>query len=60
MSVHAPSDRDDPDCVAVAVAAFAATSDKNILICWEHDALTDIVEALGVRKEDAPTYPGHS
>ena len=20
---------------------------KNILICWEHDALTDIVHALG-------------
>lgn len=27
----------------------------NILICWEHDALTDIVTALG--DDNAPTYP---
>jgi hypothetical protein len=33
-------------------------SNLNILICWEHDALTDIVEALGVKKKNAPTYPG--
>jgi hypothetical protein len=26
----------------------------NILICWEHDALTDIVKALG--DDDAPKY----
>jgi hypothetical protein len=30
----------------------------NILICWEHDALTDIVDALG--DKDAPTYPDDS
>lgn len=54
------SDRDDPDCVADAVAAFAKTSTQNVLICWEHDALTDIVESLGVDKDDAPEYPDDS
>jgi len=27
------SDRDDPDCVARAVAAFAATNSQSVLIC---------------------------
>ena len=49
------SDRDDQDCVAKAVGKFADKSSQNILICWEHDALTDIAEALGVKK--APDYP---
>lgn len=51
------SDRDDSDCVADAVAAFAKKSSQSILICWEHGQLTDIVEALGVKKKDAPDYP---
>jgi hypothetical protein len=53
------SDRDDQDCVASQIAAFAAkNSNANVLVCWEHDALTDIAEALGVKK--APDYPGKS
>jgi 16S rRNA G966 N2-methylase RsmD len=28
----------------------------NILICWEHDALHDIVKKLG--NDNAPDYPG--
>lgn len=40
------------ECVADAVAAYDGTG--NVLICWEHDALTDIVTALG--GDDAPTY----
>jgi hypothetical protein len=31
------------------------TGSGNILICWEHDALTDIVDKLG--DDDAPSYP---
>lgn len=51
------SDRDDSNCVADAVAAFAKQSSQSILICWEHGELTDIVEALGVKKKNAPDYP---
>ncbi|KAF8309201.1 hypothetical protein DL93DRAFT_2118097 [Clavulina sp. PMI_390] len=60
LTVDTSCDRDDPDCVADAVAAFAAISDQDVLICWEHDALTDIVESLGIKKKDAPDYPDDS
>lgn len=60
MNPSTISDRDDPDCVAAAVAAYAKNNTKNVLICWEHDALTDIVESLGVDKDDAPDYPDDS
>lgn len=36
----------------------AYDGDGNILICWEHDALTNIVEELG--DDDAPDYPDDS
>ena len=36
--------------MADAVADFAKKSGKDVLICWEHDALTKIVEALGEKK----------
>ena len=43
-------DRDDSSCVKKAVKAYAGTSNsKNVLICWEHDELTDIADALGVK-----------
>lgn len=59
ITVDTSCDRDDPDCVTAAVSAFDATgSTKNILVCWEHDALTDIVESLGMK--NAPTYPDAS
>lgn len=33
-----------------AVKAYAGTSNsKNVLICWEHDELTDIADALGIK-----------
>jgi hypothetical protein len=48
--------RDDEDCVADAVNSYSGSG--NILICWEHDALTNIVEALG--DSNAPTYPDGS
>lgn len=54
------SDRDDSDCVADAVADFAKNNSKDVLICWEHDALTDIVKSLGVSKKKAPDYPDDS
>ncbi|KAL3428080.1 hypothetical protein PVAG01_01589 [Phlyctema vagabunda] len=55
LVVDTSCDRDDPDCVKKVVST---NPDKNILICWEHDALTDIVKELG--DKNAPKYPGDS
>lgn len=40
-------DRDDPGCVKDVVDGY--TGSGNILICWEHDELTDIVKELGIK-----------
>ncbi|GIK03809.1 hypothetical protein Aspvir_007883 [Aspergillus viridinutans] len=53
LTVDTSCDRDDPKCVRDVVDSY--TGSGNILICWEHDALTDIVDKLG--DDDAPTYP---
>lgn len=53
LSVDISCDRDDQDCVANVVESYSGSG--NILICWEHDALHDIVKALGDKK--APDYP---
>jgi hypothetical protein len=59
LTVDTSCDRDDPDCVADAVAAFDKNgSGKNVLICWEHDALSDIVKSLGMK--NPPAYPDAS
>jgi len=50
--------RDDQDCVADVVSNYDGSG--NILICWEHDALTDIVHALGASKKNSPDYPDDS
>lgn len=52
LTVDTSCDRDDSDCVATAVEAFAATSSANVLVCWEHKELTSVAESLGV--SDAP------
>lgn len=53
LTVDTSCDRDDPGCVKDVVQGY--TGSGNILICWEHDALTDIVSELG--DTDAPNYP---
>ncbi|KAF9342212.1 hypothetical protein BGX26_008056 [Mortierella sp. AD094] len=53
LDVDTSCDRDDPKCVKKAVKNYKGSG--NILICWEHDALTDIVESLG--NDNAPKYP---
>ncbi|KIJ42126.1 hypothetical protein M422DRAFT_60383 [Sphaerobolus stellatus SS14] len=59
LTVDTSCDRDDSKCVADAVDAFAKNdSTKNILICWEHDAITDIEDSLGVSK--TVDYPSDS
>ncbi|KAI9642620.1 hypothetical protein NHQ30_009425 [Ciborinia camelliae] len=52
ITVDISCDRDDADCVADVVNGYEGNG--NILICWEHAALTDIVVALG--DENAPEY----
>jgi hypothetical protein len=47
-------DRDDAK--GAAKAAMAYHGPGNVLICWEHGVLSDIVEKLGV--EDKAKYPG--
>lgn len=53
LTVDTSCDRDDQDCVADAVDDYNGPG--NVLICWEHDALHDIVKALG--DKNAPDYP---
>jgi hypothetical protein len=54
LEVDISCDRDDPECVRDVIEDY--NGEGNILVCWEHDALTDIVEELGM--DDAPEYPG--
>ncbi|KAJ5258418.1 hypothetical protein N7497_001733 [Penicillium chrysogenum] len=56
LTVDTSCDRDDPDCVKDFIDDY--DKEGNILICWEHDTLTDILETLGV--DDAPHYPDDS
>lgn len=46
-------DRDDPVCVRDVVEGYVGRG--NILVCWEHAELADIVMKLGAR--NAPKYP---
>ncbi|RAL62074.1 hypothetical protein DID88_002560 [Monilinia fructigena] len=52
ITVDVSCDRDDTKCVADVVDGYLGAG--NILVCWEHHALTDIVEALG--DKNAPRY----
>ncbi|KAJ5622637.1 hypothetical protein N7528_005869 [Penicillium herquei] len=45
--------RDDSECVKDTIDDYEG--EGNILICWEHHRMTDLVEELGY--EDAPEYP---
>jgi len=53
LTVDISCAKTDSDCVTTLVDSYTGTN--NILICWEHGELTDIVTALG--DDDAPTYP---
>lgn len=49
LKIDTKCHRDDPHCVADAVQHYQDKgTSKSILICWEHHALTDIIEALGI------------
>ncbi|KAL1989099.1 hypothetical protein VTN96DRAFT_5862 [Rasamsonia emersonii] len=53
LKIDTSCDRDDPKCVKKVVDNYSGPG--NILICWEHDALTDIVKKLG--DKNPPSYP---
>ena len=53
LTVDTSCDRDDADCVADLVDGYNGTG--NILICWEHDNLSNIVEAMV--DKNPPSYP---
>ncbi|KAL2060777.1 hypothetical protein VTL71DRAFT_9419 [Oculimacula yallundae] len=56
LTVDTSCDRDDADCVAGLVDEYSGSG--NVLICWEHDNLSDIAKALG--DSSPPTYPDNS
>lgn len=56
ITVDISCDRDDADCVANTINGYEG--EGNILISWQHGALTDIAKALG--DENAPKWKKHS
>lgn len=54
LTIDHHCDRDDDDCAADTVAKAAKNGAQTILVCWEHDALSDIADKLGI---DDLEYP---
>ena len=54
LDIDLSVNRNDARKVADKVKKFKGPG--NILICWEHGQLQDIMQELGVA--DAPAYPG--
>ena len=52
LTIDHHCDRDDAKCVKDSIKAY--TGSGNVLVCWEHDALSDISKELG----DEFDYPG--
>ncbi|GJJ73270.1 hypothetical protein EMPS_05628 [Entomortierella parvispora] len=55
ITIDTSCDRDDAACVEKTVKKYKGSG--NILICWEHDALTEIVKTLG--DNSPPDYPSN-
>jgi len=55
LTVDTSCSRNDSDCVANLVDSYSGG--QNILICWEHGELTNIVQSLG--DNSPPTYPSN-
>ncbi|WFD19600.1 hypothetical protein MCAP1_001834 [Malassezia caprae] len=54
LTIDHHCDRDDDDCAADTVSDAAKKGAKTILVCWEHDALSDIADNLGIDDLDYP------
>ncbi|KAK7223425.1 hypothetical protein V2G26_011428 [Clonostachys chloroleuca] len=53
LEVDTSCDRDDSKCVKNLIKNYAG--DGNILLCWQHGQMNNILEALGA--EDIENYP---
>lgn len=57
LTIDHHCDRDDSDCAVDSISSFinnqASSSSVGVLLCWEHDALSDISKGLG----DEFNYP---
>ncbi|CAG9989612.1 unnamed protein product [Clonostachys byssicola] len=53
LEVDTSCDRDDSECVKKLIQNYKG--DKNILLCWQHGQMNNILEALGA--EDVENYP---
>lgn len=42
-------DRDDTSCAIKAINSAVSDGAQRVLVCWEHKALDDIAEALGLK-----------
>lgn len=58
LTVDTSCDHDDADCVDDLVEKVNKNTGQNILICWEHDNLSDIAQALG--DKNPPDYPNNA
>jgi hypothetical protein len=47
IAVNTECDRDEAACLANLVSAALAKHDGDVLVCWEHKQLTELVKALG-------------
>ncbi|EHK39616.1 uncharacterized protein TrAtP1_006887 [Trichoderma atroviride] len=56
LTVDTSCGKTKSDCVADLVSGYNGSG--NILICWEHSELTNIADAMGIKKP--PTYPDDS
>ncbi|KAL1891992.1 hypothetical protein Sste5346_007336 [Sporothrix stenoceras] len=56
LTVDTSCDRDDESCVKDVVDGYSGSG--NILLCWEHDELTNIAEKLGA--DNVEDYPDDS
>ena len=61
MEIDLSCERDDSKCVKKLVKDWEEKVEEgkehgNILICWEHDALTKIMDKLGVKHAPSKSY----
>lgn len=49
LPIHHDCDRDDADCVGRVAERFVSKG-QNVLIAWQHSAMTDIAAQLGIRR----------
>ncbi|KAL5594481.1 hypothetical protein BROUX41_001413 [Berkeleyomyces rouxiae] len=58
LKVDTSCKRGDMDCVKHTIKHYKGKG--NILVCWEHERLTQIVKTLGLKhKHHAPKYPSN-